>query len=213
MEITQVFDDERVRRLLVGSDADMAYALTLIDRHLRNRLCGWLRKHFGALDPEELANAWADTLLSVLQAVRAGRFDAGRPLLPWLCQIAHARAVDQARRARCRHELLATLGQAARAAGVSRHGMAAGPEEQHEIMHLIHEAIETLPARQQRVLQVFVDHYPESRNMEWLRAEVGRQSGRVETLASVKRALQEARAKVGSFLRRKGYTVGEGGDA
>jgi hypothetical protein len=70
-----------------------------------------------------------------------------------------------------------------------------------------------LPTRQQMALQVFVEHFPESQAMEVLRDEVGRRSGRVETLAAVKRALQEARATVRIFLRRKGYSIGKRGDA
>jgi DNA-directed RNA polymerase specialized sigma24 family protein len=213
MAMTDVFDDARVCRLLAGTDVDIAHALTLINNRLRNRLCGWLRKRFRRLRSDDLASAWADTLLGVLQAIRAGRFDANRPVLPWICRIAYARAVDRGRRAHCHQKTLENYGQMLRETGIQRHEMAIGPDEQHEVVGLVHEAIAMLPTRQQLVLQVFVEHYPESRAMEVLRDEVGARTGRVETLAAVKRALQEARATVRTFLRRKGYSIGQRGDA
>jgi hypothetical protein len=136
MEMTDVFDDAHVCRLLAGTEVDIAHALTLIDHRLRNRIRGWLRQRFRLLHPDDLAGAWADTLLGVLHAVRAGRFDASRPVLPWICQIAYARAVDHARRAHCHQQALENFGQTLREAGIRRHGVAVGPNEQHEVVEL-----------------------------------------------------------------------------
>lgn len=209
MEIRRCFDDKEIRRLLAGSEGELAEALTLIDRQLRDRMCGWLHKRCPLMDAETLANTWSEAILCLLQAIRAGRFDPARPLLPWLCQTLHARAVDHARRSRCRQDVLTMLGVALRQRRVQPSGIAASAEERREVVQLIREAIGRLPAQQQLVLQVFVDHYPDSASMERLREEVGRASGRTETLASVKRALQEARVKVRAFLRRKGYSLGD----
>ena len=58
-----------------------------------------------------------------------------------------------------------------------------------------------------------MDNYPETKDMEVLRQEVSRMTGREETLVSIKRALQEGRNKVRQLLERKGYTIGKRGDA
>jgi fructose-1,6-bisphosphatase len=46
--------------------------------------------------------------------------------------------------------------------------------------------------------------HAETASMEYLRREVSQETGKEETLAAVKRALQEARTKVREYLRRKG---------
>lgn len=209
MQSAHYFDDADIRRMLMGNDGDLAQAIGLIDRQLRDNLCGWLRKRCPMLDADALANVWSEMVLCVLKTIRAGRFDATRPLLPWLCRILYARAVDDARRQRSREEMLVRLAHALRQRGRSR--MVAAVEDRREVVQLIEEAIATVPPQQRRVLQAFVDHYPASGAMERLRELVSRVTGRVETLASVKRALQEARVKVRRFLWRKGYCLGENG--
>jgi hypothetical protein len=80
-------------------------------------------------------------------------------------------------------------------------------------MGLIRDAVSALPRKQRVVLQAFLDHYPETKDMEVLRQEVSRMTGVEETLAAVKRALQEGRNKVRQLLEKKGYTFGKRGDA
>jgi hypothetical protein len=63
----------------------------------------------------------------------------------------------------------------------------------------------TLPPRQRTVLQVFIDHYPESTQMAVLREEVSRTIGADVSLAAVKRALQEGRRKLVAFLGSQSY--------
>jgi DNA-directed RNA polymerase specialized sigma24 family protein len=204
---TTPFAEEDVRGLLAGTDEQIAEALALIDRHLRRRLCGWLRRRFPGLPADDLANAWAETLVGAWQAARARRFDPGRPLLPWLCHIANARAVDHTRRAASRAEALAAVGAALRASQAGRRWQLLGAGEREEVLGLIRAAIEDLPGQQRRVLEVFVAHYPETRSRAAMLREVSRVTGRAETLAAVKRALQEGRRKVRAFLRGKGYAI------
>jgi DNA-directed RNA polymerase specialized sigma24 family protein len=217
LEVTAVdgtipFPEEDVRGLLAGTDEEIGRALALIDRHLRRRLCGWLRRRFPGLASDDLANAWAETLVGAWEAARARRFDPGRPLVPWLCHIANARAVDYTRRATTRAEALAAVAVALRASQAGRQWQLLGEGERAEVLQLIRAAIDQLPDQQRRVLDVFVAHYPETRSMTALQREVSRMSGRAETLAAVKRALQEGRRKVRAFLRTKGYAVEKRGN-
>jgi hypothetical protein len=110
--------------------------------------------------------------------------------------------------------VLAAVGRALRDTQAGRRWMTLPASEKGEVMALIREAIGTLPATQRRVLQVFVDAYPESRSMKALQDGVSSVTGRPATLASVKRALQEGRDKVRRLLRSRGYAlVEERGDA
>ncbi len=206
------FDDEEIRLLLIGTEEEIGRGLGLIDCHLRHGLCGWLRKQFPGIRPQDLADLWGETLLGVLKAVREGRFDGNRPLLPWLCQIARARAIDHLRRRTTQEQALAAVGETLKG---TRTGQAWGDwsaVERREALALIQDAIATLSGRQRLVMQVFVDCYPASARMETLRQEVSRATGQVQTLASVKRALQEARAKARELLQHKGYDFGKRGN-
>ena len=52
-------------------------------------------------------------------------------------------------------------------------------------------------------MQVFADYYPDTAIMDALRRLVSAETGEEETLASVKRALQEARRKAQEYIRVK----------
>jgi RNA polymerase sigma factor (sigma-70 family) len=205
------FDDEEIRILLVGSEVEIGSGLIFLNRHLRDGMCGYLRQHFPGIPPQDLPDIWGETLVSVLAAARARRFDGDQPLLPWLCQIARARAIDHLR-ARTRYERV--LDAVAAALEGTHTGQVWGgltPVERNEVLGLIRDAVASLPARQRLVMQVYVDQYPDSASMERLQEEVSRVTRRPETLAAVKRALQEARSKVREFLQRRGYDLGRRG--
>jgi DNA-directed RNA polymerase specialized sigma24 family protein len=206
---TTPFPEEDVRALLAGTEEEVGRGLALIDRYLRRRLCGWVRKRFPGMAADDLANTWAETLVGVWRAARSRRFDPTRPLLPWLCHIANARAIDHTRRTTTRAEALAAVGVALRSSQAGRRWQLLGEGEKEEVLGLIRAAIDRLPQQQKQVLDVFVARYPETCSMAALQREVSRVTGRAETLASVKRALQEGRRKVRAFLCGKGYAIGK----
>lgn len=205
------FVDEDVRILLIGSAAEVAEGLSRIDRNLRLGMCGMVRREFPGLPADDLADLWGSVLTNLWQMVREGRFDPDRPLLPLLCRLARARAVDLVRRQQTRETVVTAAGEALRgtATGVAWSGLTVA--ERTEVAALIREAVGSLPSRQREVMQVFVDHYPETEEMQVLRRLVSERTGQPETLAAVKRALQEARVKVREHLRLKGYGVGKVG--
>lgn len=207
MKSTKIFDEKRVRNLLRGGDREVAEALTQIVCHLQTSLCGWLRRNFPGLAPEDLADTWQETLLSVITAVRNGKFDAHRPLIPWLCTIAYRRATDVTRRKSSANDALAAVGRAITGTSTGQRWKRLRAEERSEALELTLEHIETLPTMQRIVLTTFSDHYPETRNMETLRDMVSRARGEEATLASVKRALQEGRRKLKEFLARTDHRL------
>lgn len=206
------FDEEAVRILLIGDDEEIDQGLVLIHQHLQNRIVGWLRREFPGMAPDDLADAWGETLVGILRRARERQFDGDRPLMPLLCKIAYARATDHTRRRTTRDDALAAVGEMLRGTQAGRQWQRLDPAERNEVMALIRGAIATLPGKQREVFQAFIDGYPETRSREVLREKVSEATGREETLVSVKRALQEGRAKVGEFLRRKGYDFERRGD-
>ncbi|MCI0658885.1 MAG: hypothetical protein L0170_17680, partial [Acidobacteria bacterium] len=97
-QLTQAFEDQAVRQLLQGDEPDLAEAFSQVDAHLRRRFVKGARDRLPGLRPEDLADAWQDTLRDLLRAVRVGAFDADRELAPWLWTIFIRRAFDSLRR-------------------------------------------------------------------------------------------------------------------
>ncbi len=202
-----LFDEARIRQLFAGSEEEIGQGLALVDASLRQHLCVWLRRQFPSLTPEDLADVWGETLVGVLQAARQRRFQPDRPLLPWLCHIARARAIDHIRRRTVRQDFLAGLYQTCQGAMLQGCGQAGDQQEMEEVLALVRDFIDTLPQQQRMVLFVFVEHYPETQSMAILQREVSRTTGRPHSRASVKRALQEARRKLREHLRNKGFDL------
>ncbi|HEV3255338.1 MAG TPA: sigma-70 family RNA polymerase sigma factor [Gemmataceae bacterium] len=202
------YDDRDAKRLLTGSAADIADGVALIDRDLGPPFFAWLRRRFPLLAAEDLASVWQDTLLSVFKAARGRRYDRKRPLVPWLCSIANARGVDEVRREASRQADVAAVAHALRQAETGWQWERLSGPEREEIALAIGDATDTLPQRQRLVFRVWVRFYPETENLKVLRREVSRVNGKEATAASIKRALQEARRKVRTFLRATGYGPG-----
>jgi DNA-directed RNA polymerase specialized sigma24 family protein len=205
VERTKGFDEALARALLAGDTEEINRALELIEDHLRGPLCGWLHRKLPGLPLDEVTGAWTQALVDVLRAARAGRFDATRPLLPWLQQIAYARAVDAMRRASSREHRREATARALNPSRVGRSWLVLDPVERCEMLQLIEQAVATFPPRQQLVYRTFAAHYPESCNPKLLRREVALASRRVETPVAVKRTLQRVLAKLQCILRRNGY--------
>ena len=205
MELLRTFNEQRIKTLLLGNRAEVSDALEQIICHLRDGLCGWIRKCFPGMASEDLADVWQDTLVSVLKIVKSGRFDATRPLVPWLCTLAHRRATDLTRRKTSSSEVLARVGRELAGTDVGERWRGLSAMQRDEALELTLEHILTLPRMQRVVLQVFSNRYPQTTRMEVLREEVSRALGDDVTLAAVKRALQEGRRKLREYFERRGY--------
>jgi RNA polymerase sigma factor (sigma-70 family) len=199
-QLTQAFEDREVRQLLLGEESDLAEAFTQVDAHLRKRFVKGARERLPGLRPEDLADAWQDTLRDLLKAVRAGSFSADRELAPWLWTIFIRRAFDNLRRKERYQGMLERIRARLDGTTVGDVFGTMEEEERSHVLMLIRQAVARLPARQQTVIQAFVDHFPASENKEALRERVSEITGREETRATVMRALGEARRKVGTLL-------------
>ena len=209
MIVCEPFDEEYVRLLLDGSEDEVKEGIELIHHHLRFGICGWLRERFPGLQSADLEEVWADVITGILEAKD---FDPEQPLLPFLCAIAFRRATDRLRRQDARDRLVDAVGGFLRNTKIGGTWSELNQLERCEVMELIRKAISQLPNRQKLVMDVFVGDFPETASMPELQRLVSERAGKPETLAAVKRALQEARAKVRKLLVDKGYNFGKQGE-
>lgn len=207
----EVFDEERVRILLIGSEEEIEQALRLIDEQFRRLICACLRSQRLAawMSSEDLADTWQDTLLGVFNAAKERRFDPDRPLFPWIFSIAKKRAIDGYRRKTIQEKAVLAVGDALKATRAGGVWLRLRDPERKEILAEVRKEIVSLPEKQRIVFQAFIDCYPETANMETLRLRVSEITRQEETLASVKRALQEGRRKVKEIFQARGHEVGK----
>jgi len=209
----QEYDDDIKLMLSCGDDADIRDGFTLIDKHLRDPICGWLRvNYYPGISADDLADVWQETLAELLIQVRAGKYTGERKVFTDLCRIISTNAIDQRRRHRSRDKLMHAVGEALRGTQTNQKWTEADPIVRREVLRLIREAAATLPEKQRQVLEAFVANFPESQEMQELRRFTSELTGAEETVASVKGNLREARKKLRGILRRKGYGPTESGD-
>jgi DNA-directed RNA polymerase specialized sigma24 family protein len=202
-KLTPTFDDQEARRLV--QEGDVEQAMRLVHAGMQQSISVWLHRCFPTLSPEDLADIWSGTLHGLMCSIQSGRYDVARPLVRWVCRIAYNRATDAVRREVTRKRTRTTAAATLERIQSGRPWLNLDGAERAEAMELIRTIIASLPSKQQIVLRAFVDHYPESRHLHVLQREVSQITGQLETMASVKRALQEGRLKVQRFLRRRGY--------
>ena len=164
------------------------------------------------MSPDSLADVHGEVLVGVLEAARARRLDPERPLFPWLCKIAHARAVDLFRRRTAYGRVLSAVVERLRETGTGRRWSALDEARRVEIGEAIRDAVVRLSMRQRLVFQLWANPFPETAKLQVPRRLVSDATGREETLGAVKRALEEGRGKVRRFLKEKGHGDLEGGD-
>jgi DNA-directed RNA polymerase specialized sigma24 family protein len=203
MELIQTFEDHEVRQLLMGEDDDLEAAFTLIDAHLRKRFVKGARERLPGLLPEDLADAWQETLKDLLESLRSWRFDADRELGPWLWTTFLRRAFDSVRR---RESYASMMERAQNRLKLKAEEVVdlldqMGEEDRACILDCVRQAVRDLPARQRTVLKAFVEHFPRSQDLDSLRVQVSQLTGRQETSHAVRRALQEAKRRVSDVLR------------
>lgn len=206
MTVAEPVDDEDLRLLLIGDEAEREQAFEYIHAQWSASALARLRQRFPGLSSEDLRDVWQDTMVDLLKAVRDGSFDPDRLLWPFVWTIARARATDQLRQhtRTMRDDVVRAIADAIRDTSFD----ALSRAELAEFLAQLPRLIITLPFKQRVVIQVWLDGYPETSDMQRLQREVSAVTGEEETVVAVKRALQEARKKAREFLARKGYGQG-----
>lgn len=154
-------------------------------------------------DQEEI---WQDVLLDISEIAHAERIDLDQSLSGLVMTILQRRAIDWFRKRKNLprvdgSNVLDAVGMELKMTLVGTKWSLAGADRRNDILGSIREFTQQLPPKQQMVLQVFIDGFPETRNMETLRLAVAEATGEPVTLASVKRAMQEVRRKANDLIQ------------
>ena len=203
-------DVKLIATLLGGNPKEQEEAIRLIDGQLRNVVVAKIRRTAPGLLPEEVVDAYQETLLGIWQSARSGCFDARRPLLPLLLTIAQRKAVDG-----LRHRSSADVAYDGMFDAIeerfsgSRVGEAwkivAANEDGRRMMMMIRDTVASLPERQHLVASTVIDFFPHTPSCEAVRDRIKQITGMALTVIAVKRAWQEARKKIREKLIREGY--------
>jgi DNA-directed RNA polymerase specialized sigma24 family protein len=162
------------------------------------------------LPAEDFQDLWQDTIRDLALRVRGGGLRRDGSLFSLVCTIAKRLAARHVRR-RAKRQTVPLIDELEDTRD-RRRWADLGPLERAEVLELMQAAIPTLPSKAGTVIEIFIRHFPESASMERLRQMVSAVTGREETLAAVKRGLQDAREGLRNHLRRKGYDFRTGGD-
>lgn len=216
MEPDEASEESEVAVLLAdgtSGDADKARrGLSIVYRLWARPVLALLRAVYtpSQLPAVDFEDVWQETVRQLAELVRGGRIRPEGSLFALVATIArrqagrHVRRRAAARAVPLFDELVDTR---------DRRGWAdLDAAERGEVLELTEQAIPSLPPKAATVMRVFIEHFPESGGMERLRELVRQATGRAETLAGVKRALQDAREGLRCRLRRRGYDFQTEGD-
>ncbi len=198
-------DEEATLWLVAGDPADIDRGLVYVANTYEKRVCGFLRRKFPGMSIDDILDGWGDVLLELVVAARAGKLRIDGSIGSWLMTVAKRCAIDRLRRRTSADAVVATVASCLKGTSAGRAWASLNEVDRAEVSDEIERAICVLPEKQRMTMQAFADGFPDTENMEELRREVSRRAGEEVTLASVKRALQEARAKVGPILDRRGF--------
>jgi DNA-directed RNA polymerase specialized sigma24 family protein len=198
--------------------SDPASFIAALDRYYRKILARYIERWTcGALDPEELKDAYQETMAGVWTKVRQPGFTSHAPLR-MVYAIARNVAVTMRRR-RLRRPFRVDHEAVAHAAGRDLSGTRAGSRwrllsrgERREFRDAVTEIIARLPPRQRMAALAFVDIYQELRARNTaspLVAAMSALSGKREDATAAISAWRFARQRIRDELAQIGYGLFE----
>jgi DNA-directed RNA polymerase specialized sigma24 family protein len=197
------------------------HGLALLHEHFGLLVARYLKRvTWGLLSPEDLQDAYQETLRAVMLHVSRPGFQPERPLR-LVFALARRKGVDALRRRghQVRTDVQSVLEcgaadlVASRVGAVWRERM--GPAEAAEFREVLLEIVQSLPERQRLVARVFIDHFEDfgrRDTYEPLAASLSVVTGQPENVQAVKSAWRAARGKIAAELARRGYDLAGGSD-
>lgn len=192
---------------------DPDYAIELLGAFYQEKIIQYIKREtWGRLKPDELMVAYQETMLAFIQKVREEEFDPSRPLRMVNC-IARRKGFDQLRARRHRmntneDELLGAVADSLKNSEAGFRWTLLTPSERREFREIVLAEAAKLPERQQIVATCYIDCFEVVINegsFRTLAEEVGRVTGRKETVAAVKSAWHVAKNKIAPELERRGF--------
>ncbi|MCU0872721.1 MAG: hypothetical protein MUE50_10295 [Pirellulaceae bacterium] len=199
--------DREIRRLLAGTEEEIREALAWISVRYTKPMCGWIRRHFRWFPSEDMADAWQNTLLLVLEKALKRQLDTTQKITPFVWTVFKRRCCDILNRdARCKRGLEAlreTLADGGLPEGrFTEEGLA---EEWAVVFHVVDKAILRLPRVQRMVWIAYRDHGYSATEEQLLHYLRETKPDKDWTKTSVRRAKQEGRKKLRRILQKRGY--------
>jgi len=191
---------------------DPEFGIEALFGDYRDVIFRYIKKHGWGLQHADWLDVLQKSMLELIIKVRAPGFDHRKPLA-LVFTIAQRRIKDKLRRAKHRPSSNpdAILNHVARDYAGSDFGLKwryADDIHWDDFRRALHEIVATLPGKQLTVARVFVDNYEDFRERDTyapLAMLVSRVTGEVETVAGVKSAWHEAKAKIVRELTRRGF--------
>ena len=212
-------DDEEIKRLLTGNNEEVAEGLNRVDQRYRYRICGLLRVCFPQMLSEDLSEVWQETLVSLYSMADSGRFDLEGSIEGLLRTMASRRGQDRMRRNAAWQRPIDALVKDLKEPQLVEKWQALKALQGGEAIELVNESVEKLPPRQKLIWRVYVAHYPDSAQLDYLTEQVRKvigsqgadggveESGTTLSKKAVSSALHAGRAKIREDLKRKGYDL------
>ena len=141
-------EDLEIRRLLGGNEGELAQGFERLERTYGERFRQILRKRRPGLNPEDVADAWQDTLKDLLEALREGRLRLEAKLFPWLWTVLHRRIYDQAEGMEKRRRIREHVEERLRGTRVGEAVEELGPARRSVLLARVREAVEGLSPTQ-----------------------------------------------------------------
>jgi DNA-directed RNA polymerase specialized sigma24 family protein len=186
-----------------------------LDVYFRERILRYIKRvTWGRLKPDELMVAYQDTMLALVERVRAEGFDPSRPLR-MVYAIARNKGHDLLRARRHRmntHEdaVIEAVAVSLKDTEVGFRWQLLTPSERREFREIVLATIQTLPGRQQIVARCYVDCFENvlrEGSYRPLAEAVSLVTGEAETVVNVKGAWHVAKKKIATELARRGYNL------
>jgi DNA-directed RNA polymerase specialized sigma24 family protein len=199
--------DREIRRLLAGTEAEIREALARIFVRYTKPMCGWIRRQFRWFPPEDMADAWQNTLLIVLEKALKRQLDTTQKITPFVWTVFRRRCCDILEQGtRCKTGLEAlreTLADEGQLEGRFVEEGLAG--EWAVVFHVVDKAVLRLPRVQRMVWMAYRELGYSATDDQLLRFLRETQPDKDWTKASVRRAKQEGRKKLRRILQKRGY--------
>ncbi len=206
-------DDEIRLHLTCGNEDEIERGFELLHAQYQKPICGWLRRnHFPGMSAEDLKDLWSETLLEFYAEVKSGKYDGTRRVFSDLCRIIQTNGIDLRRKKKSNEKRLQIVGETLRDTQVNEKWRQREAEDRQVILEMILDEVSKLSPKQKVALEAYINNFPESADMQQLRKFTSDLTGVEETLASVKRGLQEGRRKIRNMLARKGIIAPQSED-
>jgi RNA polymerase sigma factor (sigma-70 family) len=201
-------DEDDLKLLLGGKPEEQEQGLEALYETYSKPLWSFVLRRFPGLTHEDVGEIVNDTFISTWQRIEDKSFDLNRPLRSFLFNVVRNKAIDRLRQYKARVDITieADITEVADRIQGTEAGMqwrmASARDMILTIQHAFLIFLRTLPDVQRTVAQIMADKFPEEMGQEETANEILARTGKLPTVASIKRARAEIRRKFKEYLAK-----------